>query len=201
MLQFQNSGMVSDGKVNILGVLSKSKFLTKSIFLYDRNSKTNHCKYLSRNDNDLSSNELKYFLSYSDSKIIRILKHNFFLLAFEVQILTKICQNHINICKLYVADKSSPFRIVFPFSYTMIPIIGFKFNTSIIVTYYIAERYSLNHSFFLLWCPRTAFTHFQLTTKSLCVYVSTCVCRYIHKRVVIQIVCATTTIFDLLHYY
>ncbi|KAE9522570.1 hypothetical protein AGLY_017040 [Aphis glycines] len=34
----------------------------------------------------------------------------------------------------------------------------------------------------------------------ICVYVSTCVCRYIHKRVVIQIVCATTTIFDLLHY-
>ncbi|KAE9534057.1 hypothetical protein AGLY_008793 [Aphis glycines] len=32
--------------------------------------------------------------SYSDLKIIRIHRHNFFLLAFEVQILTKIRQNH-----------------------------------------------------------------------------------------------------------
>ncbi|KAE9542324.1 hypothetical protein AGLY_003451, partial [Aphis glycines] len=32
--------------------------------------------------------------SYSDSKIIRTRRHNFFLLAFEVQILTKIRQNH-----------------------------------------------------------------------------------------------------------
>ena len=32
--------------------------------------------------------------SYSDYKIIRIHKHNFFLLAFEFQILTKIRQNH-----------------------------------------------------------------------------------------------------------
>ncbi|KAE9525552.1 hypothetical protein AGLY_014079 [Aphis glycines] len=32
--------------------------------------------------------------SYSDLKIIRINRHNFFLLVFEVQILTKIRQNH-----------------------------------------------------------------------------------------------------------
>ncbi|KAE9536729.1 hypothetical protein AGLY_006962 [Aphis glycines] len=32
--------------------------------------------------------------SYSDLKIIRIYRHNFFLLAFEVEILTKIRQNH-----------------------------------------------------------------------------------------------------------
>ncbi|KAE9545351.1 hypothetical protein AGLY_000894 [Aphis glycines] len=40
----------------------------------------------SRNDNDLSSNDFKYLLLFK--------KHNFFLLAFEVQILTKTRQNH-----------------------------------------------------------------------------------------------------------
>ncbi|KAF0758567.1 Uncharacterized protein FWK35_00013977, partial [Aphis craccivora] len=75
LLQFQTSGVVSDGKVNILGALKRSKvnifqqfskksrktkkksdgktgiftqnqITTKSIFLYGYSSKTNHCKYL-----------------------------------------------------------------------------------------------------------------------------------------------------------
>ncbi|KAE9543027.1 hypothetical protein AGLY_002938 [Aphis glycines] len=52
--------------------------------------KTNHYKYLKFSPN-------VYFLisySYSDKKIIRIHRDNFFLLAFEVQILTKIRQNY-----------------------------------------------------------------------------------------------------------
>ncbi|KAF0760032.1 Uncharacterized protein FWK35_00011776 [Aphis craccivora] len=66
MLQFQTMGVVSDAKVNILGALysfkknrgkqkkndgktgifTQNQFLTKSIFLYDYNSKTNNSKYI-----------------------------------------------------------------------------------------------------------------------------------------------------------
>ncbi|KAE9532803.1 hypothetical protein AGLY_009884 [Aphis glycines] len=62
MLQFQTSGVVFDIKVNILvftkkigktlksngkiGIFTRNQFLTKPIFLYSCNLKTNHCKYL-----------------------------------------------------------------------------------------------------------------------------------------------------------
>ncbi|KAE9532729.1 hypothetical protein AGLY_009810 [Aphis glycines] len=168
----------SDGKTRIF---TQNQFLTKSIFLYGYNSKTNHCKYLkfsphvyvtiteifdfsqnffsNKNISDGQKNlKIEYkipyelFLlylkkksekskiivqiftkyveitkicnfpsssfkenskhhnrknfkcivntlkfhhcSYSDLNIIRIYKHNFFLLAFEVQILSKIRKNH-----------------------------------------------------------------------------------------------------------
>ncbi|KAF0746592.1 hypothetical protein FWK35_00021005 [Aphis craccivora] len=89
---FWNMGLVSDRKVNVVGTLggggqnvmknlkksnrktgifTQNQFSTKSIFLYGCKSKTNHCKYL------------KFSL-----------KAQFFLLAFEVQILTKVRQNH-----------------------------------------------------------------------------------------------------------
>ncbi|KAF0769759.1 Uncharacterized protein FWK35_00003557, partial [Aphis craccivora] len=66
------------------GIFTQNQFSTKSIFLYGCNSKTNNCKYLKfpsnikflrnmskmlkfaklkRNDNDLSSNDFKYFIS------------------------------------------------------------------------------------------------------------------------------------------
>ncbi|KAF0770637.1 Uncharacterized protein FWK35_00001737 [Aphis craccivora] len=40
------AGVVSDGKMNILGAVLRLKLLTKSIFFYGCNSKTNHFIYL-----------------------------------------------------------------------------------------------------------------------------------------------------------
>ncbi|KAE9542566.1 hypothetical protein AGLY_002477 [Aphis glycines] len=96
-----NFGVVSDGKVNICGIFTQNQFSTESIFLYGCNSKTNHCKYLKLSPNVYVSiiyiHVDKVFLA--QTKYLKILykvphMHNFFLLAFEVQILTKIRQNH-----------------------------------------------------------------------------------------------------------
>ncbi|KAE9536738.1 hypothetical protein AGLY_006971 [Aphis glycines] len=58
--------------------------------------------------------------SYSDYKIIRIHRHNFFLLAFEVEILTKIRQNHEYLQIILLTNH----RCSESFPYTMITIIG-----------------------------------------------------------------------------
>ncbi|KAE9537296.1 hypothetical protein AGLY_006319, partial [Aphis glycines] len=131
MIQFQTSGVVSDGKVYILdrktGIFTQNQFLTESIFLYGCNSKTNYCKYLKflpnvyfkflrnlsktrkfamrlnfkflrnrvPNDNDLSSNDFKYFISRRYLKILPHLKFKF------RQKFVKI----MNICKLFCSSK------------------------------------------------------------------------------------------------
>ncbi|KAE9522876.1 hypothetical protein AGLY_016687 [Aphis glycines] len=90
----------NDGKT---GIFTQNQFLTESIFLYGCNSKTNHCKYLKFSPNVyVIPYELFLFVDkifLAQSKYLKILykvphMHNFFLLAFEVQILTKIRQNH-----------------------------------------------------------------------------------------------------------
>ncbi|KAE9539960.1 hypothetical protein AGLY_005212 [Aphis glycines] len=81
-----------------------------------------------RNNNDLFSNNFKNLLLFKNVDKIVLAKYNFFLLVFEVQILTKISQNdeYLHIILLlkqkplfsptsgnYIsyADKSSSFRI------------------------------------------------------------------------------------------
>ncbi|KAE9538654.1 hypothetical protein AGLY_005753 [Aphis glycines] len=106
MLQFRTLGMVSDGKVNILGALYRSKvnifqqfskkskktkksdgktviftqnqFSIKSSFLYGCNSKTNHCKYLKFSPNvyDLKYNT-KFSISFSSSISRENSKHHY----------------------------------------------------------------------------------------------------------------------------
>ncbi|KAE9528814.1 hypothetical protein AGLY_012389 [Aphis glycines] len=102
------------------GIFTQNQFSTESIFLYGCNSKTNHCKYLKFSPNfkflqNLSKTRkfakktrsiiIRKILTVVDkiflalSKYLKILykvshMHNFFLLAFEVQILTKIRQNY-----------------------------------------------------------------------------------------------------------
>ncbi|KAE9529241.1 hypothetical protein AGLY_011917 [Aphis glycines] len=117
--------------------LRKTSLRQNRFFLFCYNSKTNRCKYLKFSPNVYISalrthsnlyeiyqncENLQFFISYSYSDIIRIIRihrHNFFLLAFEVQILTKTRQNHeylqtILQFKIHkITDKSSPFRIVF----------------------------------------------------------------------------------------
>ncbi|KAE9523081.1 hypothetical protein AGLY_016522 [Aphis glycines] len=89
------------------GIFTQNQFSTESIFLYGCNSKTNHCKYLKFSPNTENFNiYANFFLKcrvdnifLAQSKYLNILykvphMHNFFLLAFEVQIVTKIRQNH-----------------------------------------------------------------------------------------------------------
>ncbi|KAE9536967.1 hypothetical protein AGLY_006774 [Aphis glycines] len=140
------------------------KSLSISSNSYKEISKHHYRKNFKCNDNDLSSNDFKSLLLFKNyksvdkiflalSKYLKILykvphiihRHIFFLLSFEVKILTKIRKNHEYLQIIFFAsksyrenlkrhnrknvlstDKSSPFRI--GFSYTMIPIIAFKFN-------------------------------------------------------------------------
>ncbi|KAE9524495.1 hypothetical protein AGLY_015083 [Aphis glycines] len=94
----------------------------------------------------LKISPVQFFLLVFEVQIltkIRII-HKKFYITFEVQILTKICQNHEYLPLKHKPLFSPTIRndILGPrltnhlrsesFSYTMIPIIGFKFNTPII---------------------------------------------------------------------
>ncbi|KAE9545155.1 hypothetical protein AGLY_000698 [Aphis glycines] len=127
-------------KFTFLRCKSKSRKFTsnlklKTLTILRENSKRQYRKNVMIVTTTLSSNDFKYLLLFKISKSTIL-----FLLAFEVQILTKNLWPTIIIKELEStsrrnlkhADKSSPFRIVIRFSYTMIPIIGFKFNTPVI---------------------------------------------------------------------
>ncbi|KAE9539584.1 hypothetical protein AGLY_004836 [Aphis glycines] len=111
----------NDGKTVFF---TQNQFSTESIFLYGCNSKTNHCKYLKFSPNVYGSviyiHVDKIFLALS--KYLKILykvphMHNFFLLAFEVQILTKIRQNHeyfSKFIKLFIFISNSDLTLLLP---------------------------------------------------------------------------------------
>ncbi|KAF0747681.1 hypothetical protein FWK35_00029485 [Aphis craccivora] len=95
MLQFQTLGVVSDvkrSKVNIFqqfskksrktkkndrktGIFTQNKFLTKSIFLYGCNSKTNHCKFLKFSPNNYVS---VIYIQLNFHKILTFFDSNFY---------------------------------------------------------------------------------------------------------------------------
>ncbi|KAF0773654.1 Uncharacterized protein FWK35_00003465, partial [Aphis craccivora] len=76
---------ISDGQTNITFLMIQ--FFMKSVENaknYNKDSKHHYSKnFKSRNDNDLSSNDFKYFISLPH-------KHNFFLLYLRVKILIQV---------------------------------------------------------------------------------------------------------------
>ncbi|KAE9523122.1 hypothetical protein AGLY_016476 [Aphis glycines] len=100
---------INDGKTRII---TQNQFLTESFFFLVV-IQINHCKYLKFSPNvyviviymQLNFIQSSSYVSLKVlKKIIRIHRHNFFLLAFEVQILTNIVKI-MNICKLFCSSK------------------------------------------------------------------------------------------------
>ncbi|KAF0773978.1 Uncharacterized protein FWK35_00000220 [Aphis craccivora] len=94
----------NDGKRKFL---SRTSFRQNRFFLYGCNSKTNHCKYLkfspnvNRKDNDLSSNDFKYFISRSIS---------------EHEVIATLVKFHkpLSICNIYIKDSKIISQISLP---------------------------------------------------------------------------------------
>ncbi|KAF0768028.1 Uncharacterized protein FWK35_00001509 [Aphis craccivora] len=81
--------------------LRKTNFRPNRFFLYGCNSKTNHCKYLKFSPNVYIS---VIYIHKSSTFLTQIFTKSPKSASIQIQLLTKIRQNCINICKLFRSD-------------------------------------------------------------------------------------------------